>query len=106
MNPASRIPGGFAPGTGGKVFCACIFQVEGPTPVLLFMTAAEGLISTVAEQREAWTVPALAKLLTMSKGEIYEQVKSGKLPAFKIGTSIRLCPKLTSRWLRARLTIG
>lgn len=68
------------------------------------MDAAEGLVATVAAQREAWTVSTLAKLLSLSKGEIYEQVKSGKLPAFKIGTSIRLCPKLTSQWLRARLT--
>jgi excisionase family DNA binding protein len=94
------------PYIGGGVFCASIFQVEGPTPVLLFMNAAEGLIEIVANRREAWTVPALAKLLSMSKGEIYEQVKSGKLPAYKIGTSIRLCPKLTAQWLRARLTTG
>ena len=71
--------------------------MEGPTPVFLFMSAAEVLIEIVATRREAWTVPALAKLLSMSKGEIYEQVKAGKLPAFKIGTSIRLCPKLMRR---------
>ena len=81
-----------------------IFQVEVTPSVLLFMTAAEGLIEIVAERREAWTVPQLAKLLSLSKGEIYEQVKAGKLPAIKIGTSIRLCPKLTSQWLRSRLT--
>jgi excisionase family DNA binding protein len=68
------------------------------------MDATEGLISTVAAKREAWTVPELAKLLSLSKGEIYEQVKTGKLPAIKIGTNIRLCPKMTSEWLRARLT--
>jgi excisionase family DNA binding protein len=70
----------------------------------LHMDTAEGLISTVAAKREAWTVPELAKLLSLSKGEVYQQIKSGKLPAIKIGTNIRLCPKITSEWLRSRLT--
>jgi excisionase family DNA binding protein len=68
------------------------------------MDSIDGLISSVAAKQEAWTVPELAQLLSLSKGEIYQQVKTGKLPALRIGTNIRLCPKITSEWLRARLT--
>jgi excisionase family DNA binding protein len=98
----------FSPSTprfvGDLKFFYPIFSVEGFPSVSLYMNAGEGLIEIIADRREAWTVPQLAKLLALSKGEIYEQVKAGKLPAFKIGTSIRLCPKLTAQWLHSRLT--
>jgi excisionase family DNA binding protein len=66
---------------------------------------ADGIIATVEARREAWTVPQLATLLSMSKSEIYEQVQEGKLPAMRIGTNIRLCPKTTAQWLRLRMTV-
>jgi excisionase family DNA binding protein len=59
----------------------------------------------VESRREAWTVPELAKLLSMSKSEVYEQIQDGKLPALRIGTNIRLCPKVTGEWLRMRMTV-
>ena len=49
------------------------------------------------------TVPELAKLLSLSKVSLYELVKRGRLPALKIGGSIRLDPKQTAEWLNERM---
>jgi predicted DNA-binding transcriptional regulator AlpA len=73
--------------------------------ILATMTPEEGLIATIEARREAWTVPQLASLLSMSRSEIYEQVKAGKLPAIRIASNIRLCPKMTGQWLRLRMTV-
>jgi excisionase family DNA binding protein len=82
-----------------------IKSVAKQTLILGANTPAEGLIATIESRREAWTVPQLATLLSMSRSEMYEQVKAGKLPAMRIGTNIRLCPKTTGQWLRTRMTV-
>jgi excisionase family DNA binding protein len=63
------------------------------------------LASIVASSDSAWTIPKLAKLLSLSSRGLYDLVQSGSLPAYKIGTAIRLCPASTADWLRERLTV-
>jgi excisionase family DNA binding protein len=63
------------------------------------------LVSVVKSSDVAWTVPQLAKLLSLSSRALYDLVQSGSLPAYKIGTAIRLCPTSTASWLRDRLTV-
>jgi excisionase family DNA binding protein len=63
------------------------------------------LVSVVASSDVAWTVSKLAKLLSLSSRALYDLVQSGSLPAYKIGTAIRLCPASTADWLRERLTV-
>jgi excisionase family DNA binding protein len=62
------------------------------------------LVSVVESNDTAWTVPKLAKLLSLSARSLYDMIASGSLPAYKIGTVIRLCPASTAEWLRDRLT--
>ena len=33
---------------------------------------------------------------------IYKYAKAGRLPCFRIGTSVRFCPKAVADWLRAQ----
>lgn len=54
----------------------------------------------------ALTVPQLAKILQCSKRQIYELVQDKRLPAIKIGISIRLDPASVSAWIRNRMTIA
>jgi len=65
---------------------------------------AKTLVEQIREYGKALTVPVLAKMLSVSKQSLYEQVERGSLPALRIGTSIRLDPKITAAWLEARST--
>jgi excisionase family DNA binding protein len=62
------------------------------------------LIEQVRESKGALTVPALAKLLSMSSRSLYDHVDRGTLPAIRIGTAVRLDPKSVAEWLEARCT--
>lgn len=63
-------------------------------------SASKSIIDVVAESRSALKVEQLAELLGISKRGLYAQVERGSLPALRIGTSIRLDPKITAQWLR------
>lgn len=39
------------------------------------------------------TIAELAKLLQMSKSTVYKYAEAGKIPSFKIGTSLRFLEK-------------
>jgi excisionase family DNA binding protein len=70
----------------------------------IWAVAEHTLAEIVEARRSAWSVCELAELLNLSKVSLYELVKTGRLPAMKIGGSIRLDPKTTAAWLRGRLT--
>jgi excisionase family DNA binding protein len=65
----------------------------------------ESLDVIIQRRKTAWTVEGLAALLACSTKFIYKQVQAGKLPAFRLNSSIRLDPKSTATWLRSRSTI-
>jgi excisionase family DNA binding protein len=48
----------------------------------------------------AMTASQLAALLAVSKIAIYKYAKAGRLPCFRIGSSVRFCPKAVADWLR------
>lgn len=62
------------------------------------------LIEEIRATQGALTVPKLAKLLSMSARSLYDHVDRGTLTAYRIGSSVRLDPKLTAVWLEARCT--
>lgn len=66
------------------------------------MTIAE----EIAGLKEALTIEQLARMLNLSPKTLYKQVKSGRLPAYRIGASVRLDPARTAVWLNARITAG
>jgi excisionase family DNA binding protein len=62
----------------------------------------KSIIEKIRASEEALTVTKLAKTLSMSRRVLYEQVERGTLPAIRIGTNIRLDPKMVAEWLEAR----
>jgi excisionase family DNA binding protein len=60
--------------------------------------------ATMAARQKSWTVPELAKLHNLSTRGLYDLIKSGRLPSYRIGTAIRLCPATTQLWFRNCLT--
>jgi excisionase family DNA binding protein len=60
------------------------------------------IIEQIRASEEALTVTKLAKTLSMSRRVLYEQVERGLLPCIRIGSNIRLDPKLVAEWLEAR----
>ena len=48
------------------------------------------LVEQVRRKKGAWTVEALAAFLEVSPKLLYKLVKTGKLNAYRIGTSIRI----------------
>lgn len=59
---------------------------------------------TIETHNGAWTVNALAQLLGVSTKLLYKLIRQGRLPAFRIGTLVRLNPKTTGEWFRSQQT--
>jgi excisionase family DNA binding protein len=60
------------------------------------------IIEQIRDCRHALKVTQLAKMLGMSRQAIYDHIEGGTLPVLRIGTSIRLDPKLIAEWLEAQ----
>ena len=62
--------------------------------------------ATIADQIErfqgALTARQLSELLSVSAVTVFKMAKSGRLPSFRIGASVRFCPATIARWLRQR----
>jgi excisionase family DNA binding protein len=50
----------------------------------------------------ALTSKDLERLLAISKSTISREVSSGRLPCFRIGSSLRFDPRKVAEWLEAR----
>ena len=64
--------------------------------------SASGLAEIVEREKsnQAIKVKELANLLGVSPMTIYRQAKSGGIPSFRVGASLRFDPKMIARWLR------
>jgi excisionase family DNA binding protein len=60
------------------------------------------LIQALESRREALTVQEVADLLGVSDKHIYEMIADGRLPAFRVGRSVRIDPQDIADWLRAK----
>ena len=64
----------------------------------------DGSPLAIADQIErfgrALTAAQLSELLGVSTIVIYKYAKAGRLPSFRIGSSVRFCPKAVATWLR------
>jgi excisionase family DNA binding protein len=69
------------------------------------VSTVDDLVSVVESRQAAWTVEEFARLLKTSTKYIYKQVRYGMLPAYKVGSMLRLDPKTTASWLRSRMTV-
>lgn len=64
----------------------------------------QSLLDTLRSRRKALTVSAVAELLDCSAKSIYQLVKQKRLPALRIGASVRLDPFHLAQWLEAHST--
>lgn len=64
------------------------------------------VIADIESSKRALTVRDLAEILSLSEKVLYRLIRQGKLPALRVGTSVRLDPAATAKWIRARVTIS
>jgi len=66
-----------------------------------------GWVMNIADIIEAYcralTVEELAGLMKVSDKTVRRHIRSGSLPAYHIGSLVRLDPAQTAKWLRARM---
>lgn len=69
-------------------------------PDLALPSQPIALVDQIERFGRAMTAKQLAAVLAVSTIAIYKYAKAGRLPSFRIGTSVRFCPKAVADWLR------
>jgi len=64
------------------------------------MTSNLSLADQIAMTGHALTANELSKTLAVSHVTTFKQAKAGRIPSFRIGTSVRFDPKSIADWLR------
>jgi excisionase family DNA binding protein len=62
-------------------------------------TVAVSLRDRIAAYQTALTAEDIAKLFQVEKDSIYKKARTGDIPSFRIGTSVRFDPKQLADWL-------
>jgi excisionase family DNA binding protein len=63
------------------------------------METGRTIAEILNEMRGAITATRLANLLGISPITVYKMAKSGRIPCFRVGTSVRFDPGAIARWL-------
>jgi excisionase family DNA binding protein len=69
------------------------------------MSESFDVIEDLFSRRKALTVMDVVNVLGVSKQTVYDQIKRGKLPALKFGTTVRLNPRDVAEWCDSRRTV-
>lgn len=72
-----------------------VVQMEPPS-------AGKTIVEQIAEKTAAFTLQGFSQLIGISYKTAFAMATDGRLPAMRIGSSIRLDPKITAEWLRKR----
>ena len=59
----------------------------------------KGIKEQIASFGRALTVAEVSDLFGISEGMLYKQVRSGVIPCFRIGTSVRFDPQRLAEWI-------
>jgi excisionase family DNA binding protein len=70
------------------------------------VSAANDLTTIIESKNGAWQCQEFADLLGVSAKYVYDQVKRGSLPAYRLGGMLRINPKAVATWLRSRSTVA
>jgi excisionase family DNA binding protein len=60
------------------------------------------LIESIAARKTAYKIEELADILNCSRDKLYDMVKGGRIPYFKLGSMIRFDPQEVAKWLEER----
>ena len=63
------------------------------------------LVQQIERRSTAMTVETLAEMLSVSRKTLYAAIKRKSLPAIGVAGAIRVDPRQTAEWLRARATV-
>ena len=91
----------------GPTYIICDNPFRGITAVLQRMECNDALRSVellvILESKAVWTIPELSILLDISDKTLYKQAASKKIPAFNIGTCVRVYGKALAEQLRKKM---
>jgi excisionase family DNA binding protein len=62
------------------------------------------ILEVLRARKKAWKVPELTELPNLGRRTLYDEVEAGRLPALRIGTTIRINPSDAVIWVAARMT--
>ena len=71
---------------------------------MIAVLACMSIIEMIRNKENALTVDELASVMSQSPKTLYKAIKAGRLPAYRIGGSIRLDPHEVAEWLDSRRT--
>jgi excisionase family DNA binding protein len=72
----------------------------GPKPTIKYRKM--DLPSYLETVDHGMTTGELAAVLGVSRRSIFDMAKAGRIPSFRVGSSVRFDPHLVAKWLRAR----
>lgn len=58
------------------------------------------IVTTIRQSTKALTVSQLSDLLSVGRRTLYDAIDSGRLPAYRFGSNVRLDPQTTADWLQ------
>ena len=61
---------------------------------------AQAIPDELEQVKHAMTAKELATVLSLSPKTVFKLAKAGRIPSFRVGTSVRFDPFTISRWLR------
>jgi len=61
------------------------------------------IIQALEAKDQALKARELAKLLGVTRQQIYKMAAEGALPSFRVGTSVRFDPQQVADWLEAKM---
>ncbi len=74
------------------------------TVVVAEMPPGKTIVELVAAKRTAFPLAEFAELTGISYKTAFSMARDGRLPVLRIGSSIRLDPATTAKWLRERMS--
>ncbi|HEY3704422.1 MAG TPA: helix-turn-helix domain-containing protein [Terracidiphilus sp.] len=69
---------------------------------VVVMTPAVDLPTRIERMDGAMSAPTLARLLGMGRSAVYEMASTGRIPHYRLGSTIRFDPAVVAAWLRQR----
>jgi excisionase family DNA binding protein len=67
-------------------------------------TEPQTIAETIESRTSALTVPEFCRIFSIPRATAYSWIRDGRLPAYRVGSTVRLDPAITARWLRTRQT--
>jgi excisionase family DNA binding protein len=61
------------------------------------------IVSALERRESALKAPEIAKLLGVTRQQVYKMAAKGIIPSFRVGAAVRFDPDLIAEWLRRKM---